>query len=269
LHNTRERHGRVRHIRNKFVNDLRGLYCFRLPDGWSIRRALQLRKRRHIVYTETGDHYGWTIESPQIPELVGGRNTVEELVADTEEIIAWAKDAGTEFDRLYVHEQHLVVDPTGREYLIRWQFNSEDYDARYETAGRLNYAVSNGLADDDEIAQQPVLPTTGERLLIAVVGTDTVGWVEDQLSERAGCCVLAEHTGDGAVVSLPFGITGLLGGRVASTELLGLNRKSTFREMIDAVLAKELNNLHETHLPPGAVRGIPRHMPVPAAPNVN
>ena len=25
----------------------------------------------HVVYTETGDDYGWTIESPQIPELIG------------------------------------------------------------------------------------------------------------------------------------------------------------------------------------------------------
>lgn len=214
----------------------------------------------HIVYTETGDNYGWTIESPQIPELIGGRNTAEELVADTSEIIEWAKDSGTEFDKQYVHEQHLVVDPAGREYLIRWQFNSDDYDARYETVGRLNYAVLNGLADDDEIAQQPVLPT-GERLLIAAVGADTLGWVEDQLSERGGCCVLAEYLGDGAVVNVPFGVTGQLDTRGVNIKELGLNRESTFREMADAVTSHELNKLREFHLPPNATRGIPRHMP--------
>jgi predicted RNase H-like HicB family nuclease len=214
----------------------------------------------HIVYTETGDSYGWTIESPQIPELIGGRDTVEELVADTDEIIEWAKDSGTEFDGLFVHEQHLVVDPAGREYLIRWQFNSDDYDARYETAGRLNYAVLNGWGDDDEIAQQPVLPT-GERLFIAAVGADTLGWVEDQLSECGGCCVLAEHLGDGAVANVPFGVTGQLGPRGVNIKQLGLNRESTFREMADAVISHELDKLREVHLPPDAVRGIARHMP--------
>ena len=42
-------------------------------------------------------HYGWTIASPQIPELIGGRATSDELVADTSEIIEWAKDESQTF----------------------------------------------------------------------------------------------------------------------------------------------------------------------------
>ena len=50
------------------------------------------------------------------------------------------------FDRVAAHEQHLVEDPEGHQYLIRWQFNDADnYDARYETASRLNFAVTSGL----------------------------------------------------------------------------------------------------------------------------
>lgn len=215
----------------------------------------------HVVYTETGDDYGWTIESPQIPELVGGRKNAEDLVRDTAEIIAWAKDDDVEYDPVFLHEQHLVTDPSGREYLIRWWFDAEDSDARYETARRMNSAVHNGFMEADELAQQPVLPTTGERLLIAVVGTDTLGWIEDQLSQRDGCCVLVEHAGDGAVWSVPFGLDGLLGSqRARSTKELGLTRDSTFRDLKDAVVASELNNLRETHLPPDAVDCIPRAM---------
>jgi predicted RNase H-like HicB family nuclease len=106
----------------------------------------------HVVYTESGDDYGWTVESPQIPELIGGRNTAEELVADTAGIIAWAKDDAADYDRLFVHEQHLVTDPSGRDYLIRWASDLEDSEARYETASRMNAGVRNGLMDDDEVS---------------------------------------------------------------------------------------------------------------------
>ncbi len=191
-----------------------------------------------------------------------GKNA-DELVVDTEEIVEWAKDDGVEFDRVHMHEQHLVADSSGREYLIRWQLNAEDSDARYETAGRMNFAVHSGLMGDDEIARQPVLPTTGERLIIAVVGTDTLGWIEDQLSEREGCCLLVEHLGDGAVWNVPFGLAGLLGlRRTMSTKELGLTRDSTFRQLTDAVISGEIEHLKKTHLPPHAVDAIPRHVHV-------
>ena len=217
----------------------------------------------HIVYTDAGDSYGWTIESPQIPELIGGRDTAEAVLADTEEIVKLALDEGAEFDHVYRHEQHLTIDPAGREYLIRWQFNADDHPARYDTATRLNSAVSNGLMDDDEISQQPQLPTTGERLLIAVVGTDTLGWIQGQLSQRVGCCVLVQGLGEGALLHVPFGLDGLLGPRQRySTAELGLSEHSTFQELADALLASEIEDLKKTVLPPGAVGAIRRHMPV-------
>ena len=214
----------------------------------------------HLVYTDSGDAYGWTIESPQIPELIGGRDTSEELLADTADIVEFAIDQGAEFDRIYRHEQHLVVDPEGREYLIRWEFDGNDADERYDTASRLNFAVGHGLMDESELEQQPTLPTTGERLMIAVVASDTLGWIEDQLSERSACCVLVQGLGNGALTNVPFGIEGFLGCR-RSTKELGLTRSSTIQEMVDAVLAAEVEDLRTTHLPPDASDEIPRHMP--------
>ena len=214
----------------------------------------------HIVYTESGDDYGWTIASPQIPELIGGRATSDELVADTLEIIEWAMDESQSFDRVAAHEQHLVEDPEGHQYLIRWQFNDADnYDARYETASRLNFAVTSGLITPEEWGQHRPLTFTGERLYVVVVGTDTLGWIQDQLSDSEDCCVLAEHLSDGAVAHLPFAQSGMLRNGV-NIESLGLNRDSTFSEMLDAVLAREVESMRKTYLPREAVWEIPRHI---------
>ncbi|MBF9349270.1 hypothetical protein BKG80_18950 [Mycobacteroides chelonae] len=212
----------------------------------------------HIVFTESGDDYGWTIESPQVPELIGGRSTSEELLADAPDIIDWATDRQV-FDHIFAHEQHIVADPQGRQYLIRWQFTDDDHnsDARYETAGRLNFAVTSGLITPEEFGQHPALELTGERLYIAVVGTDTLGWIQDQLSDRENCCILAEHLGDGAVANLPFAPTGTLKTGI-DVEKLGLTRDSTFDEMRDAVLAHEIESLKKTYIPQDTE--IPRHI---------
>lgn len=211
----------------------------------------------HIVYTEAGDEYGWTIESPQIPELIGGRSTIEELILDTPGIVEWAKDQDQTFERTFMHEQHLVADPDGGHYLIRFQVNHDDDDeSRYETASRLNFAIVNGLVLRDEYGPHPPL-NTGERLYVVAVGTDTLGWIRDQLDGRDQPCVLAEDTGDGAVVHLPFAPTGVLPGGL-NTESLGLDRESTFTEMLNAVLAREVLSL-TTRLPRGGSQPIPRH----------
>ncbi|ANW63973.1 hypothetical protein BCA37_10535 [Mycobacterium sp. djl-10] len=214
----------------------------------------------HVIFTEAGD-YGWTIESPQIPELIGGRDTSDELIGDAGEIIEWAKDPDQTFDEWFGHEQHLVEDPAGRTFLIRWLFNGgdEDYDARVDTADRLNYAVVSGLVNSEEYGRHPQLPTTGECLYICVRGSDTMGWISAQLDDRYDRCVLAQHLGDGGVVHLPFGRAGVLRAGL-NTEALGLTDSSTFDEMRDVVMAHEIDGLRQTHLTLKKSKTFPRHI---------
>jgi hypothetical protein len=209
----------------------------------------------HLIITESGG-YGWTFESPQLPELIGGRDTSAEVIADIPGVIEWAKEPDDVFDRVFTHEQHLISDPDGRDFLIRFLFSGsdEDYNERHETAGRLNFAVLNGLVTDEEYGLHVPVATTGERLYICVVDSDTLGWIEDQLLEREGCCVLAQHLEDGAVVHLPYGRTGMLPNGI-DTGALGLSRHSTFSEMREAVLRREVESLHRTYSAPDAVRG--------------
>lgn len=198
----------------------------------------------HVIITETaGD--GWTIESPQLPGLIGGRNTTEELAADLGEIIEWAKEPGQSFDRLFVHEQHLVTDPDGNEFLIRFLAGGPegDYEARHMTGMRLNHGVLNGMISDEGYVKHPPVSITGEQLYVCVRGSDTLGWMQDQLLEREGGCVLAELLDDaGAVINIPFGPAGTLPNGVDINKL-GLTRDSTFDEMRAAVIDHELASL--------------------------
>ena len=194
----------------------------------------------HIIYSESGEDYGWSIETPQIPELVGGRNTIAELIADTPSIIEFASDPGQEFDRTVLHEQHLVIDPDGDEYLIRWAHDSHE-DERRNTAARLNHSVLNGLHPEDK-PKQPTL-ATGERLLIAVQRDDTVGWIQDQLGSHMACVLSQRDSGSDAIYSIPFGDNGLGGAKRWTLEDLGLTRDSTFSEMFDAVMSSEAKDL--------------------------
>ncbi|GHP18848.1 hypothetical protein RN2511_035840 [Rhodococcus sp. NKCM2511] len=200
----------------------------------------------HIVYSESGEDYGWTLESPQIPGLIGGRSSSSELLRDTDEIIRFAAP-GESWEKTFLHEQHSVEDPDGNEYLIRWLVavdgDLEDEDraeGRQQVAGRLNAAAQAGFPESERAAQ-PVLPTS-ERLLIAVLADDTLGFVEDQLGD--GCAVLSQYGGQDVLISIPFGTSGLgTSTGKFSLEELGLTRQSTFAEMYDSVLTHEAGRI--------------------------
>ncbi|MBF6358295.1 hypothetical protein IU449_27740 [Nocardia higoensis] len=211
----------------------------------------------HLIYTKAGEG-GWTIQSPQIPELIGGRKTAEDLLQDTPAIIEFAKDPDQHFDRMFAHEQHWIEDPAGDEYLIRWCISDEagPVDERYQTAGRLNAAVHDGY-ESEEKARQPQ-SVTGERLLLVVLPSDTLGWITDQLGP-SGCAVLCHHEGEGAIWSLPIGSTGMDRQQRWGFERLGLTPQSTFAEMLDAVMSSETTEL--TRIVEPASEPIARGMP--------
>lgn len=217
----------------------------------------------HVIVTESGD-YGWTFETPQIPELIGGRDTTAEIIAELPAIVEWAKEPGETFDQVFAHEQHQVRDPEGNEYLIRFQFNGpdKDYEARHDTAGRINYAVLNGLVTEEERGQHPPVLTTGERLYVCVRDADTLGWIQDQLLEREVSCLLVQHSEDGALLHVPYGRTGQLQNGI-DTDALGLNRDSTFAEMAEALFRREVESLRRTYSAPEAVREFDQQLLTP------
>ncbi|MFD4438098.1 hypothetical protein [Bacillus safensis] len=191
----------------------------------------------HIVYTDNGDEFGWSISSPQIPELVGGRSSLNDLLRDTDSILSFVDMSA--FENRYLHEQHVYLDPDGNEYLIRLM-DEHGNPERTTTASRLVTAVEWGY-EPELRARQPQLVTT-ERLLIAVIGTDTIGWCFDQLGVGGGA-VIAEHRGDDAVYSIPIVDGKLPGTTTWELEELGLTRDDTVDALMDRVLTWEAKGL--------------------------
>ncbi len=201
----------------------------------------------HLIIT-AADGYGWTVESPQLPQLIGGRATAAELVDDLPGIIDWAKDPDTEYDQVFTHEQHVVTTPDGHDFLIRFltSGDSTDYQARHITGMRLNYAIGNGLLTAEDYTKHPAVATTGERLYVCARGSDTLGWVQDQLLEREVCCVLAEQIDDdGAVINIPYGRDGVLANGIDIDDL-GVTRDSTFDELQAAVIGYEIDSIRRS-----------------------
>lgn len=194
----------------------------------------------HLIYTGYGEEFGWSLSSPQIPELIGGRQTLEALLDATADILAGA--GIEEGRRTWVHEQHLYVDPAGDEYLLRFaheQGDEEGNAARVRCAEVVMSSINHGF-DADKKSRQPQLVTT-ERLIVAALESDTLGWCLDQLDEGTGA-VYAQQIADDATQSVALG-AGIPGDVTWEMEELGLTRESTVAEMFDAVYAWEAHHL--------------------------
>lgn len=186
------------------------------------------------------------IESPQIPGLVGGRPNGEEMLRDLDDILQLAGIDTAKFDHIYHHEQLPVVSPAGNEFLVRVMFDDDPDEIRERTGGRMLAAVENGYEDaENHLDRHPPL-VTGERLMIAVAGTDTMGWCLDQLNEGAGAVIEWNREAD-ACWGMPLVPSGSNINETYSLEELGLDRNSTVEECLDRVIAREVDGMSHTY----------------------
>ena len=195
----------------------------------------------HLVYTRYDDF--WALESPQIPSLVGGRPTLQELVDDTDVILELAEVSVTDYDAVFPHSQHLVLAPDGTEYLVRIHF--DDDETRELSAGRVAMSIEQGNEEHNE-DRQPEL-ATGERLIIAATGTDHIGWFMDQLRDGEGAIVEWNKLED-FCYSLPLIDQKLGTEETFSLESLGLTEDSTVSEWLDRVISAEASGMSREHI---------------------
>lgn len=198
----------------------------------------------HVVFTVYPEMVA--IESPQIPGLVGGRTTPEAALADLDEILELAGVTASSYDRVIKHEQRPFVSPAGNEYLVRMTVEDED-EVRDTSAGRMVAAIEQGLEDADEHLERHPALATGERLFIAVIGSDTMGWCMDQLDGDYGA-VIEWNRDDDACWGLPLMPEDNQLNSAYSLEDLGLTRESTVAECFDRVTAREINDMSHSYI---------------------
>ncbi|QGS34094.1 hypothetical protein FOB82_03155 [Corynebacterium xerosis] len=203
----------------------------------------------HVIFTNYGDDYGWSIASPQCPGIAGGRATLQESIELAPELL-YAAGLTEQPDKFYAHIELGVEDPDGREYLLRLQ--NDDDPGRYATrragfAALYTLVVGGHLTDDDR-ANEPRL-VTGERLMIATLASDTLAVCLDQIDGDSA--VFTQFDGHKSMRSVPFVEGKVPGRRSWTTEELELARHDTFDSIYDRLTSAELEAIirEETEIP--------------------
>lgn len=199
----------------------------------------------HVVLTTYGD-LGWAIHSPQLPGLVGGRDTADSIMRDTADILMFAGLGDIPNPRIVTHEEHALEDPAGNEYLVRFA-DDEHAEERVRLAGYAGTAIVGGVWSDNDRAQQRTLDT-GERLVISAVRSDTLTWIRDQLraNDVATMIVIAQEPDDlaGPIIwNMPYSVPGFAPTDGYNPEALGLTTESTIEDAIRATMAADVERL--------------------------
>lgn len=178
----------------------------------------------HVIITDYED-FGWSVTSPQLPELVGGRETLIDLQRDLREILAFGGAPET-FDAK-IHSQRVWVAPNGTEVLLR-----AAQDPHSSERDLVLRRVQAGAHEEPGLIQQPATPT-GEVVLVACMPTDRVGWVADQIGlDKVVVIVVAVD--DNLIFVSPLGLAGTTTLPADSMTLLdaGLDFDATVRDMM-------------------------------------
>lgn len=148
----------------------------------------------HIFVTDEGD-YGWSVESPQVPGFTMGRETQAELKRDLVRALRFA-NAPSGAPRTF-HQVQRRLSPEGEEFTIRVAEGPHRAD-RLETYKRLL-----GVMDTDQRTEMLdfARTSTGEASFVAVVPTDTLGWLMEQFHEQGDVVIFVVAVADEGLFS--------------------------------------------------------------------
>lgn len=143
----------------------------------------------HLIIRPAGD--GVHARLPQCPGMSIGRPTVEDLRRDLDDILAFYFNSPGPFDVSFHEENARDIGPD--EVVVRCAAD-EQYRQRTSVADR----VIAALRDERQRADLLSYPAdrVGEHLFIAVVATDTIGWIADQLDPTGEPAVIAAAVGE-------------------------------------------------------------------------
>jgi hypothetical protein len=130
----------------------------------------------HAMVTDEGE-YGYSMTSPQFPELAFGRSTEEEFTREYQDALRYA---GLKSGRVWGHFQVRGTTPQGVEFVIRRQTGDGHEEARLQIANAINRLLSSET-EATQLLEDLEPSATGEFVFVACLADDTVGWLVDQL----------------------------------------------------------------------------------------
>ena len=136
--------------------------------------------RIHAIMTRYAG--GFSVSSPQLPELVAGFDTDEELENELLNVLRFG-GAPQEY-QLVKHYQEYSSNE-GREWFVRTAHDSK----LKERVSTLNSFVSLIRVTPDPL-DRATKSTTGEATFVIALLDDTIGWLAEQMTEH-GCALTA------------------------------------------------------------------------------
>ena len=156
----------------------------------------------HVFVTNEREH-GYSMDSPQVPGLVFGRNTETEFRAEYQQVL---HDVGVR-GRVTGHTQLRIQAFDGSECLIRFM-QGETEAERKAVAVHVERLVKSAERCSEFLGDLMPSPT-GEYVFVACLATDTLGWLIDQLNPRGDVLTAVVGVADVmlAATQLASGIT--------------------------------------------------------------
>jgi hypothetical protein len=143
----------------------------------------------HVI-VRAEDDGTFFVRSPQVPGLAYGADSLEQLRAGLDDVLAFALDRPGPFHVTEHHERHF--ETAGREVVVRLAADDK-YEQRREAYARLARAVS--MPEQIEALLDAPSDVVGEILYLCAVPSDTVDWIATQL-DPGGAATLAVAVAD-------------------------------------------------------------------------
>lgn len=142
--------------------------------------------------------YGWEIESPQLPELVGGRETKEALEAELKDLLVFGGASRDAVPALY-YQRYLPIDG-GDKFAVRVR-----KDSHVEDRVRVARRIKGALTDKKQLASMSRFPqrSTGEIVFVCAVASDRIDTLTRQLETGGDAIVIAMAVADQMLYTTP------------------------------------------------------------------
>jgi len=151
----------------------------------------------HVILSEHPG-YGWSVESPQLPGLVGGRESLVELEADLIDLLQFG--GAPEEYRLVRHWQRHFADEDGQ-WAVRWVVDRHANE-RAATAQRLLHCMTVPKQKQDLLTN--VHTPYDELLFVSMLPADKLALLFDQMDPRGDAVTVVLPLSDVGVWSMQF-----------------------------------------------------------------
>lgn len=136
--------------------------------------------RIHAILTRYAGGTGFSVSSPQLPELVAGFDTDEEL---EDELLSVLSFGGAPQEYQLVKHYQEYSSNEGREWFVRMA-----HDSRLKDRVTTLHSFSSLIRVTPDPLDRATKSTTGEATFVIALLDDTVGWLAEQMAQH-GCAL--------------------------------------------------------------------------------